>query len=134
MTFRPWQPPVVVFPDAVALVVVHLRGLPEFGGVFVGADLTAWRRPMPALQVQRVGGRGEGLLDVPRLQVDAFAEDFDGTFDLTADVRSAMAALPLLLPNVARVEEGTVALYLPQEDGPRMVSDFHVAIRPQGKP
>lgn len=122
-----WQPASVAFADVASDFAVYLRGRLD-PTLTVGVDLSRWRRPDEAVHVTLVSSRSDGIIERSRIQVDVYAEEWDRCFDVTAEVRLAMAVAPLVLAGVKHVKEETIMRNLPEPEGPRAVSDFTVTV------
>lgn len=122
-----WQPASVVFADTASNFVVYLRGRLD-PSLMVGLDLSRWKRPAEAVHITPISTRSDGIIERLRLQVDVYAEEWDRCFDITAEVRLAMAVAALTLPDVKHVKEETAMRNLPEPEGPRVLSDFTVTV------
>jgi hypothetical protein len=83
--------PVIVFPDAVLVTILYLRGalpgLPVYSRV---PD----PRPTEFVRIERLGGlRRSLILDRPRIDVECWSDSEEGAADLSATVRAYVLAM-----------------------------------------
>lgn len=135
--------PVVVFPDAVALTVRHLRdGLDaRSAGAAVGAKVPgSWPAPFRGFVLaRRTGGtRRDVVTDRPQVSVECWHDTEHEAHALASVARALMFALPGSTVGghaVYRVEElgGLAALPDPISSKPRYVFTHVVHIRGAGE-
>lgn len=82
--------PVVVFPDAVLVVIQYLRPIIKTS-VYSRVPNP---RPPEFVRVERLGGiRRNLILDRPRIDVECWADSEEGAADLSATVRAHVLAM-----------------------------------------
>lgn len=88
--------PVIVMPDAVAVVVGYLRpALAAAGEPVPVVSRVPSDRSKKFVRVQRVGGLQQTVVsDRPRLDIHAWADTESGAADLVALVRGLLGAMP----------------------------------------
>lgn len=124
--------PLVIFPDATALVCDYLR--PLLGGVKVGAAVPN-PRPARFVLVRRTGGpRGSYVHDLAQMTVECWATKEADAHDLSQVVRGHLHRLRgTRQAGVAfyRVTEfaGPASLPDPLSDSPRYTQTFQLALR-----
>lgn len=85
-----WPPAPVVPRDAEMVVATELRAL--LGGVYVGRDIPATRRPQ-MVAINRDGGAFDGVIDRPRLRVRVWDQSALAANTLARTVVAQMYAL-----------------------------------------
>lgn len=129
--------PVVVMPDAVAVVCDYLRTALATAGVPIPVVSRIPRtRPPSFVRVERVGGvRQTPVSDRPRVDVHCWAADESAAHDLAALTRALVGAMPGVRGGVTvyRVTEvgGPQALPDPETSSPRFA--FAVEIHMRGR-
>ena len=118
MSFQP-SPTPVEFGDIVADVCNMLRPIlvTAVPDVMVGTDMSAWTRPTPHVQVIRVGGVRDNLMDRPELEFQVRAKTADDAQVLAEITRGVMFTAALKLDNVKRVQETAGLYWLQDVDG-----------------
>jgi hypothetical protein len=116
--------PAVRFPDVELLLTWWLRA--QLPGVRVVAELPAnVESHIPLLWVTRIGGRAlvTGLVDQPRVDVDAFARSYQAAAELAVTVQS-------LIPTMRGVTTGGgVVAYAAEEIGPNRRPEYNPHVR-----
>lgn len=126
------MPPVIVFPDAAALLADHLRGVLD--DVHVGTRVPT-DRPATFVLVRRLGGvRNTIVSDEPMIGVECWAATDATAHDLAQLCRGHLHALPgavLAGTVVYRVADvgGPSDLPDPLSDQPRFVFTVSVGMR-----
>ncbi len=112
--------PVVVMPDAVAVVAGYLRGALKSAGRSVPVvSRVPNPRPPAFVRVQRIGGTQQTpVSDRPRLDIHCWAESEAAAHDLAALTRALLGALPGVRDGVTvyQVKEVGGPMWLPDPD------------------
>ncbi|UFQ15510.1 MULTISPECIES: hypothetical protein [Streptomyces] len=110
--------PVVVMPDAVAVVTVYLRGaLKAHGKPVPVVSRIPSPRPPVFVRVQRIGGTRQTVVsDRARLDVHAWAETEAAAYDLCALARGLLGVIP-------GVRGGVTVYTVTEVGGPQWLPD-----------
>lgn len=110
--------PIIVMPDAVAVVVSYLRStLMAVGQPAPVVSRVPSPRPARFVRVQRVGGlRQTAVSDRPRLDIHAWADTESAAADLVALVRGLLGAMP-------GVRDGVPVYRVTEVGGPQWLPD-----------
>lgn len=129
--------PVVVMPDAVAVVTAYLRGALKMHGRAVPVvSRVPSPRPREFVRVQRVGGTQQTpVSDRPRLDIHCWAESESSASDLAALSRGLVGAMPGVRGGVTvyRVQEVGGPMWLPDEKSSAARFAFAVEIHMRGR-
>lgn len=116
----------LLYPDAQAVLIGYLAPLVAPVPVHGRIPTT---RPATFVQVRRVGGTADGVLDRARLDLWAWADTDERAHDLCMTLRRHVAAMPGS-NRVAAVAEFAGPLPAPDESNqPRWLVSYEVALR-----
>ncbi len=129
--------PVVVMPDAVAVVTGYLRSaLAAAGEPVPVVSRVPNPRPLAFVRVERVGGMRQTVVsDRPRLDIHAWAETEGDAYDLVALTRALVGAMPGVRGGVTvyRVTEVGGPMWLPDSASSQARYAFAVEIHMRGR-
>ncbi len=127
--------PVVLMPDAVAVVTGYLRqALAGVGRPVPVVSRIPATRPAEFVRVERVGGtRATVVSDRPRLDIHCWAASESGAHDLAALVRALLESIPGVRDEVTvyRITEVGGLMWLPddQTSSPRYALAVEIHMR-----
>lgn len=108
--------PLALLPDAEAALVAWLKAHPDLAAIHGGRVGTKLNATLPAVRVTRVGGTPDDpWLDLPLVQVEAWAATSTAAMDLARSVVAAM-------PDVRGAAAGKVHTFV-YESGPFWAPD-----------
>ncbi|MFJ1789546.1 hypothetical protein ACIOML_35210 [Streptomyces anulatus] len=129
--------PVVVMPDAVAVVTGYLRGaLKAHGRPVPVVSRIPSPRPSAFVRVQRIGGMQQTpVSDSPRLDIHCWGESESAAHDLAALSRALLGVLPGVRDGVTvyRVAEVGGPIWLPDSETSTPRYAFAVEIHMRGR-
>lgn len=129
--------PVVVMPDAVAVVAGYLRGaLKAAGSPVPVVSRIPSPRPPAFVRVQRVGGTQQtAVSDRPRLDIHCWAESESSASDLAALSRALVNAIPGIRGGVTvyQVQEVGGPMWLPDDQTSTARFAFAVEVHMRGR-
>lgn len=129
--------PVVVMPDAVAVVTGYLRGALRAAGRPVAVvSRIPTPRPSEFVRVQRIGGTQQTpVSDRPRLDIHCWAESESAAHDLAALSRALLGNIPGVRDGVTvyRVSEVGGPMWLPDDETSAARFAFAVEIHMRGR-
>ncbi|MFF2543994.1 hypothetical protein ACFVUY_15665 [Kitasatospora sp. NPDC058063] len=127
--------PLILMPDAVAVVIGYLRqALAEVGRPVPVVSRIPSPRPAEFVRVERVGGtRATVVSDRPRLDIHAWAATESAAHDLAALVRAVLSFIPGVRDEVTvyRITEVGGLMWLPddQSGSPRYALAVEIHMR-----
>ncbi|WP_225987200.1 hypothetical protein [Streptomyces spectabilis] len=129
--------PVVVMPDAVAVVTGYLRGaLKAHGQPVPVVSRIPTPRPPAFVRVQRIGGTQQTpVSDRPRLDIHCWAESESAAHDLAALSRALLGDIPGVRGGVTvyRLSEVGGPMWLPDDKTSAARFAFAVEIHMRGR-